>query len=258
MFDYDADRLRRLISELTRKHLSTEAWAWLSERLGDTNARTLNSTFALISRKTGKQPLDLSDPLAKEVKDVIPGLSMEGWTSDRLARICLLVHLDPADKEHYFKIIEDLFRAAEVTELEALYTALPFLAYPADWTLRCAEGIRSNIGTVLEAVMYGNPYPATYLSESAWNQLVMKAFFTDKDIARIYGLRERANEDLSQILSDYAHERWAAGRQVNPQLWRVAGFCPTGSIISDLEKVMETGPDEEKEVVREVLREIEN
>jgi hypothetical protein len=49
----------------------------------------------------------------------------------------------------------------------------------------------------------------------------MKAFFTEKDVNRIIGLDERANKDLALILIDYANERWAAHRAVNPQLWRL-------------------------------------
>src|SRR5699024_3254500 len=121
--------------------------------------------------------------------------------------------VDPADKDTYFRIIENLFLAAEMSELVALYSSLPLLAYPELWTKRCAEGIRSNIGSVLESIMYQNPYPAENLNQAAWNQLVLKAFFTDKAVNNIYGLEERANSELASILSDYAHERWAAHRE---------------------------------------------
>ena len=49
----------------------------------------------------------------------------------------------------------------------------------------------------------------------------MKAFFTDKDVSRIIGLDERANKELADILVDYASERRAAHRNINPQLWRL-------------------------------------
>ena len=63
-----------------------------------------------------------------------------------------------------------------MNELVALYSALPLLAYPEAWVHRCTEGIRSNIGPVLEAIMIANPYPSENLSEAAWNQVVLKAF----------------------------------------------------------------------------------
>ncbi len=91
-----------------------------------------------------------------------------------------------------------------MNELTALYGALPFLAFPEAWKLRTAEGVRSNIGSVLEAIMVRNPYPAQYLDEPAWNQLVMKAFFTDKPVHLISGLDERANPELARILRDFS------------------------------------------------------
>ncbi len=75
---------------------------------------------------------------------------------------------------------------------------------------------------MLEAIIHRNPYPAVWLDEPAWNQLVMKAFFTDKDIGQITGLERRANKNLAGILNDYARERQAAGRAINPYLWEVA------------------------------------
>jgi hypothetical protein len=47
----------------------------------------------------------------------------------------------------------------------------------------------------------------------------LKAFFTEKQIEKIYGLDDRANEELARILIDYAKERYAAGREVNAMLW---------------------------------------
>src|SRR5690606_3618806 len=102
-----------------------------------------------------------------------------------------------------------------------LYAALPILAYPEHWKEQCAVGIRSNIGYVLDAVIMDNPYPAAYLNEEAWNQLILKAIFTDKDISRIIGLEKRVNQNLVKALRDYADERNAAGRTINPELWKI-------------------------------------
>ena len=128
-----------------------------------------------------------------------------------------------------------------MNELADLYAALPVFAYPEIWVKRCAEGIRSNIGIVLDAIMYDNPYPAEYLDEAAWNQMVLKAFFTDKDVNRIIGLDERANAPLAATLIDYAHERWAAQRSVNVQLWRLVGKFIDEANFSDIQNVMASG-----------------
>jgi hypothetical protein len=39
------------------------------------------------------------------------------------------------------------------------------------------------------------------------------------------------------MLSDYAHERWAAGRAVDPELWRGVGPFASGELLADLERV---------------------
>ena len=75
------------------------------------------------------------------------------------------------------------------------------------------------MGFVRQAVLLDNHYPARYLDEGSWNQLVLKAFFTDEYIPQIVGLRERNNEVLARTLVDYAYERSAAGREINPMLW---------------------------------------
>jgi hypothetical protein len=48
--------------------------------------------------------------------------------------------------------------------------------------------------------------------------MVLKAFFTDKDVTQITGLNERKNARLAQTLADYAAERRAAGRSLPPHI----------------------------------------
>jgi hypothetical protein len=128
-----------------------------------------------------------------------------------------------------------------MNDLASLYAALPVFAFTESWQFRTTEGIRSNIGTVLEAIMYENPYPCQYLADPSWNQLVLKAFFTDKDVTRIIGLDARCNKALAEILVDYAHERQAAHRSVNPQLWRLVSKFIDDKIIKDIENLFEDG-----------------
>lgn len=246
MFDYDVVRLRAAITEITRSNIEKEAWSWLNERLSSADPAVINTTFSLMPRKTGKTILEISEEQDEEITKIRPGFSLKGWAADRLGRVCLLIHLDPSDKDKYFKTIENLFLSAEVSELVALYSSLPLLAWPELWRMRCAEGVRSNIGSVLEAIMYNNPYPSQYLDEKAWNQLILKAFFTDKDVNRILGLDERSNSDLAQTLSDYAHERWAAKRQINPQLWRLTGRFLDENLFNDIKRVFAEGNERDR------------
>ena len=246
-FKYDFKKLSLFFEAVIKQHTTPDGWSWLEEKRNPDQPASFNTAFASIPRKTGKLVIRLTGEQEQILESLIPGYSILQWSVDRLARVWLLMQLDPSDKEKYFRLIENLFLAAEINELVALYGALPVLAYPEMWKKRCAEGIRSNIADVLQSIMYENPYPSGYLPEPAWNQLVLKAFFTEKAVNRVYGLDERANQDLAYILSDYAHERWAAHRPVNPQLWRCVGKFVNERIFPDLQRLFSSGDTLEKE-----------
>jgi hypothetical protein len=219
------DEIKKIVSAIIRENLSPEAWSWLAEKcvLGNHSAQQLNFGFVGMPRKTGRAVIHFTIEQGKALSLARPHFTIDKWPIDRLCRVWLLLHIDAGKKDNFFNSIENLFLSAEMNELVALYSSLPVLPWPELWRSRCAEGIRSNIGIVLEAIICNNPYPSEQLSEAAWNQLVMKAFFTDKPIHQIIGLDQRANKELANMLSDYANERWAASRTVNPQLWRCVG-----------------------------------
>lgn len=206
---------------IIKNNVSPDTWLWLQQfnKLPN-DYSALNTAFMIIPRKTGKSAISIDNLQSHLSPDAIIN-PFKNWTIDRLCRVWLLLQWDTTDKDKYYQTIENLFLSAEMNEVVALYSALPFFAYPEIWTKRCAEGIRSNIGSVLEAIMYNNPYPLLYLDQAAWNQLILKAFFTEKNVPLIIGIDKRANKELALILSDYARERWAAGRKVNPTLWRL-------------------------------------
>lgn len=242
--------IQSLVSTIISRHVQPDAFAWLQEKSGavrnENNAAQLNIAFAAVPRKTGRNSFELTANEQEQLESMYKGFSINQWAADRVCRLWLLLQINDNDKQTYCAKIENLFKGAEVNELIALYSSLIILKYPEAWRLRCAEGIRSNIGTVLEAIMYENPYPQLYLDEPAWNQLVLKAFFTEKDVNRITGLDERANKQLASILVDYAHERWAAHRTVNPLLWRlVAGFVDEHNF-SDITRLYTNGDLREK------------
>lgn len=174
--------------------------------------------FTAMPRFVGKRPVDVPADILFALHRIRPGFSVEGWTMDRLARVWWLLQLPADDEASYINTITQLFRAGELNELVALYSALPVLAYPQAWRFQATEGIRNNIADVQSAIMLHNPYPADYFDEAAWNQMILKAFFTDKDVTQITGLDERKNARLAQTLADYAAERRAAGRSLPPNI----------------------------------------
>jgi hypothetical protein len=130
-----------------------------------------------------------------------------------------------------------LFETAEMQEAVALTRSLPYLPNPPSFLLRATDAVRSNMGPVFDAITFGNTYPKEYFNEAAWNQLVLKCIFNDKAIHQIIGLDERANQALADTLSDFAHERWSAGRRVPSQVWRLVPRFMNESLRSDIEKL---------------------
>lgn len=227
-YAYEQHKISSDLYQTILSHVTEKGKQWLEERFGawkeQGTLQQFNLAFTAAPRFLGRDDIKTTDP------------GLEGYTLDRLFRVWWLLQLPVTDKQQYIQTIENLFNSAEMNEQVALYGALPLFAFPEAWTQRTAEGIRSNIGVVLEAIMLNNPYPAKYLDEAAWNQLVLKAFFTEKPVHKIEGLDERANPTLARILCDYAHERRAAGRNVHPMLWRLVGPFISGTNFADIER----------------------
>lgn len=241
MFVYDFGRLDTFLRGLLIKNLTPGAWEWLDNEIrsmkGEPGNAKFNIAFVAMPRKTGRNLVQITEKESMDLDALRSGFKISRWTTERLSRVWLLIQLDPRDSEKYHATIENLFLNAEMSELVALYSSLPLLAYPESWRKRCAEGIRSNIGQVLEAVICNNPFPSEQLDETAWNQLVLKAIFTEKPVLEIIGLRKRMNINLANSLTDYAHERWAAHRDVNPLLWMCLAPFIDDRNFSDIERL---------------------
>lgn len=204
--------------------------------------RVFFSAFSAVPRYTGKKNLELTSEDLQAAKAVRTGWSPGHWRIDQAVRTLLVLALPQEDAEKYLCTLEQVFTTADVGELIALYQSLPLLPYPERLCARAAEGVRSNMTTVFNAVALHNPYPSEYFDNIAWNQMVLKAVFVGSPLHLIHGIDRRANPELARMLTDYAHERWAASRQVTPELWRLVGRFADIEILADLEKVL-SDPD---------------
>lgn len=166
-------------------------------------------------------------------KRLITAGAFTNWNLDQVVRLAILTKLDQ-------KQVDLLFETAEMQEAVALTKSLPYLANPNNFLLRATDAVRSNMGPVFDAIAFGNTYPKDYFSEAAWNQLVLKCIFNDKAIHQIIGLDERANAELAMTLSDFAHERWSAGRRVPSQVWRLVPKFMNESLHADIEKLAQS------------------
>jgi hypothetical protein len=209
---------------LTRQ-VEAKGLTWLEEKCRQIAKGSLDSlfftTFSAIPRYIGKQDLKLTPDDWQAIETVRSGWCPEDWSCDRVARAFLLLSLPQNNADEYVRRVERVFDAADVSELVALYQSLPLLPYPERFRLRAAEGIRSNMTVVFNAVALRNPYPVEYFDDTAWNQTILKALFVGSPLNLIYGLKKRINPKLTQMLIDYASERKAANRQVPEELWQL-------------------------------------
>lgn len=207
--------------------------------------RVFYTSFSAVPRYTGKEDLDLSPSDQEEADAARTGWHPADWSVDQCGRTLLVLCLPQEDK--YLSTLDRVFEHADVGEAVALYQSLPLLPAPEQHRERAAEGVRSNMTSVFEAVALRNPYPAEQFEDTAWNQMVLKATFEGSPLHEIYGLDDRANEELARMLVDYAHERWAADRSVPPGLWRPVGPFARGEVVDDLEHVLTEGRPPERE-----------
>lgn len=225
--------------EVISQNISEIEADWLTQK-GNGSPIELMTAFVASPRFLPKKIVNIESAQEKSLRDIVPGFSVNGWSLVRLARVWLLTKLDASDKDAFVKNIETLFDTAEMNELVALYSALPLLDFPDQWLFRATDAVRSNMGFVFDAIAFHNPYPAKYFSELAWNQLVLKTIFNDKPVHFITGLEERQNENLALVLSDFAHERWAAGRSVAPNVWRLVSKYLNDTLLSDVAHLFHT------------------
>lgn len=212
---------------VTVRHLDLAATAWLDGTLRllarEDSPTILAQAFDTAARRIPVCNLELSSTELADAQRRRPGWQPQHWNTLQAARTLLVLALRHQPPEMYVPLLDGLFTTASEPGLVALYQSLPVLPYPAAWERRAAEGVRSNMTSVVRAVALANPYPAEALSEGAFNQMVLKAVFLDLPLAEISGLARRANSTLADMLLDFARERFAARRRIHPELPEVAG-----------------------------------
>lgn len=231
-----------LLWQWLSQRIALEGLTWLDEKMLQIGSGASNhvffTAFSAVPHDTGKNDLKLTKEDLNTASAIRAGWVPSHWSVDQAARALLVLALPQDNATQYLETLERVFTAADIGELIALYQALPLLPYPEQLRTRAAEGIRSNMTAVFNAVALRNPYPAEYLDDLAWNQMILKTLFVGSPLYLIQGLEERANPKLAKMLIDYAHERWTAKRSVSPEIWRLIGKFANTAMLADLERVI--------------------
>ncbi len=239
-----------LLHRWLNRQLPDAAARWLHDKLAELREhpsdKALFVAIGLAPRKVGKDDLLIRERDLAAAERCRAGWRPVAWSVDQAARLLLLLRAG-GDEEQFARRLEQLFATADVGELVTFYRGLPLYPGQPRYLRRATEGVRTNMKAVFEAVAHDNPYPAQQFDDGAWNQMILKALFIGSRLHPISGLERRANRELMRMLCDYAHERWAAGRDVSPELWRCVGAHADDAALADLERVLHTGSERERQ-----------
>ena len=231
---------------------TTKELMWLSSKIAivsqiETSSK-FNVFFSLVSRFIENKTIICNDEEIETLEHIYPGFSKTTWNKQDIARVSLMIDLPVSVNK---AVLTSFFEIAEMKEQVSLYKALYLLQNASEFKPQVAEGIRTNMVNVFDAIASGNPFASSYLDDNEWNQLILKSFFMDRKIYNIQNIDTRKNENLANMLQDYVKERWAAGRQVSLEIWRMID----GYLRDDIKVLCSKKQFEgiEKEVMHKIL-----
>jgi hypothetical protein len=227
------------LQDIVSHNLNDETNKWIAEKLdtivAGTSARELYMAYTLLGSK-----IRGGDPVAypEAGTDVCKYLEAHGASLLEICRIYLLVSVLEENPGYFKPKVAQLIQVADTTELVSFLRFLILLPDPEAFRHVGVEALRTNIATVFDAISQNNPYPSLFFDEQQWNQMYLKAAFMQRDLQKIQDIDKRANKELARIISDYAHERWAAGRDVDPYFWRPVSNFLEGVLLEDIKRLL--------------------
>ena len=222
-------------------NVAKDAVHWLADKidviLEVKSTKDLYLTYSLIATKfTMNNTFDTSEANT----DVREYIRTQQGNIQQVARMYLLLKVLEADEDFFSQKVANIIEVADTSELETFLKFLVWLPNAETYKMVAVDALRTNISTVFNAIAFNNPYPAKYFDEQQWNQMYLKTAFMQGDLSAILDIDKRANKDLARIISDYAHERWAAGRDIDPDFWRpVSKFIDT-ALLKDMGRLLKS------------------
>jgi hypothetical protein len=212
-----------LAAELVRRSGAAEP-LWLDQALSG-SARpddpAFRAVYASVSRRLGARAQETVTP-SPAGADTRAHWVLADWL--RLALLGRgLARTPPGDQT---SAVLRLFEGGEIGEQESLVRTLALLPEPERFVDIGLAACRTHALRVFSAAVCENPYPARFFPEAAFNQMVLKAIFTEVSVQRIEGLRERTTPELRRMVQGYASERRAGGRVVPADVDYVLGAQP--------------------------------
>ena len=182
----------------------------------DSSKSPLLIAYATASQQVGRDALPLSPAELDALRAAAPGVGFDRWTRDDAARALLLIDRRTNGRNGDAFVTDALacFEQGDAREQQSWLRAVALWPEAKAFLPAAIDACRTNIIPVFEALACENPYPAAHFPDRNFNQMVLKAMFNSIELARIVGLPDRRNDELSRMARDYAAERTAAGRTV--------------------------------------------
>ena len=224
------------LSKILGDSLSEETHAWIEDKLDriieSKSARELYLCYSLIAGKIHPETKPETRGVNHELAEYLVAQEADLL---QIARIYLLIRVLESDKEYFSAKVANLIQVADTGELVTFLKFLILLPDAGDFNQVGVEALRTNIGIIFDAIALNNPYPSKYFNDQQWNQMYLKAAFMERNLGEIIDVEKRANSDLARIISDYAHERWAASRNIDPLFWRPVAQFLEGVLLQDMD-----------------------
>jgi len=203
--------------DLAARRLADPHRRWFVGKYAELTSASFPPAYAGAGRRLGDATVTL-EPAEHDALDE-RWLEPAGWPLRDVGRVAFVLKVvERLPNEEQPAFVQQVFQRGDNAEREALLRALPMISQPERFVETAADACRSHVQTVFEAIACENPFPARYFPDLNFNQLVLKAFFTEVAVRRIRGLDQRLTPELTRMANDYASERRAAGRAVPPDL----------------------------------------
>ncbi len=219
--------------------------AWIDNNLdhiiNQKDTQKFYLTYSLMASKSVEKKFLIEDARASELE------YLDRHQADvlQLSRVYLLASVLESDFDFFGPKVAQIIQVADGGELITFLKFLVLLPRSDYFSEVAVEALRTNITPVFEAITMNNPYPSLHFNEQQWNQMYLKAAFMQLDLSQIIGVEERANAELARIISDYAHERWAASRDIDPMIWRPVSGYLKNDLMADMQQLLKSDKSSE-------------
>ena len=222
------------LKKILKDNLDQKIWDWFSEKLSsiikNESSKDFFLMYSICSIKIKSKAINFDLNKNKS----LTYLKIQKTNLLELSRIYLLLKVLKEKNSFFLDKVKKLIQIADKEEIETFLKYLIFLPNPKDFHFHAVDALRTNISSVFDAIAINNPYPYLYFTNEEWNQMYLKAAFMERKIENILYVEKKANEDLARIISDYAHERWAASRDINPQIWQPTSQFLNEKLLKDM------------------------